>query len=118
MYKIPDTSNYNFLFKNEIEEVCIGSYGVRLNLTSDISMYIQSVIVLTDISNLASTLECDNPDLTKNLVCLLKSKIIDAYHNENIDLTITFSNGYKIMILNDDYYEAYTITGPDQDIII
>jgi len=119
MYGLDRSISFQFLVGKELLQLCIGLYQLILNFTEHVVITAECIIRMTNTDGSVVELSSDKPELSKQLVCLLGSTVENVVFEDHGELTLVFSQGYKLTITdsNEDE-ESFTITTPDQEIIV
>jgi Family of unknown function (DUF6188) len=119
MYGLDKSEDLSFMIGKDLEQVAVGSYQVILNFRQDLSISIESSCQLIDKSETTTHMSSEDPEKTKNLVCLLGKQIIKANNLGKGSLELSFSGDYKLLLFDDsDNYESYNICSPENRIIV
>ncbi len=114
-------SNFQFLVGKELSQLCIGLHQLILNFTEGLVISAECILHLKKADGSKVEIFCNDPNLSKQLVCLLGSTIENVKSsNSNVgELALVFSNGCQLVVIdsNEDY-ESFIITMPKQEIII
>jgi len=119
MYGLDKSVDFQFLVGKELLQLCIGLYQLILNFTDHVEITVECVIRLTSIDGSIIEISSDNPELSKNLTSLLGSTVESVDVERVGELTLNFSQGYRLAIIdsNEDE-ESFTITTPDHEVVV
>jgi hypothetical protein len=120
MYKIDKSVNFNPLVGNEVTQVRIGISEVILRFVNDgLSITILSQYNLGENKSILFNTIANNPDQSKNLVCLLGKTIESINVVESNILAINFSGNYYLELIDDsEEYESFTINSKTFELIV
>jgi len=119
MYNPDKSVDFHFLVGKELLQLCIGIYQLILNFTDNIAITAECIIYLRRMDDSIIKISSDDPELSKNLTCLLGSTVESVATEHSGELTLIFSQGYRLTIIdsNEDR-ESFMITTPDQEVIV
>lgn len=119
MYGVDKSISFQFLVGKELLQLCIGLYQLLLNFNENIVISTECVLRLINIDGSVTEIRSGVPSLSKHLTCLLGSTIENVVCEHDRELTLVFSNDYKLVILdsNEDE-ESFTITTPNQEVVV
>ena len=119
MYKLDDSINLNFLIDKELLQICISLYQLVFNFTENIAISTECTLRLIDISGSPFEIASDDPCSSSKLLSLLGNTITNIYFHDKDELTLTFSSGTKLVIIDsNDNFESFIIASPSQEIIV
>ena len=119
MYGLDKSVDFHFLVGKELLQLCIGRYQIILNFTDNVSISAECMIYYTRIDGSTIKISSDDPELSKNLACLLGSTVEDVATTRSEGLTLVFSQGYRLTIIDSNKdVESFMITTPTQEIIV
>ena len=119
MYSLDKSVDFRFLVGKELLQLCIGLYQLILNFNDHVAITAECIIYLTKIDGSIIEISSDDPELSKNLTCLLGSTVESVATEHSGELTLIFHEGYRLTILdsNEDE-ESFTITTSGQEVIV
>lgn len=119
MYKVNKSMDFQFLVGKELLQLCIGLYQLIFNFTDHVVITTECAIYLAKTDNSTIKLLSDNPQQSKQLVCLLGSTIESVVIESRQELILVFSGGYKLTIIDsNENEESFTITTPEREVIV
>lgn len=118
MYGLDKTINLNFLVQKRLDQVCIGLSNVILKFSDDVSISLESSIEITSGDSLIS-IAVGAAELVGALTNLLGQSVESVVNEGNGNISLSFSSGVVIRILDDrESYESYEILGPGIHIVV
>ncbi len=119
MYGFDEDTDLSFLIGKEICQVCIGSYDVQLNwgnggISATGEFRFKPSGCGEEIKWRGDAQEIESAART---VRLLKASIVEVKCTRNI-LTLLFSNGDKLDLIDDERYESLTISNGKDTLIV
>jgi hypothetical protein len=120
MYGLSKDIDLSFLSGREVIQVAIGVYQIIYGLDEDVKISVQSQLTYFDgKSESVWKPEPGSAQIAARTVTLLGASIETFESHENGTLTLMFSNGHRLTILDSSKeYESYDITRPGQTIIV
>ena len=123
MYKIRLDEDWSFFVGKALSQLCIGSYDVQLHFNDGVSISIygedpeKSFNHKTTRSSSSEVLGMPGGAVT--LVSLLGATVQMAASENDATLTISFDNEEELRIYDsNDFYESFTINGPNGLIVV
>ncbi len=108
----------NWIIGKELLQVCIGLYQVILRFTHQLSITIECQYSLSTQEAVVEA-SGDNPEISKDLVCLLGCSIYSCHQHENGEFVLDFSNGYSLKLLPETTgTESFSITDEKFEILV
>ena len=118
MYGLEKSLNLQFLIGRELLQLCIGLCQVIMRFSEDTSISIECDLRFTGKNGEIIYL-LDIPESSKYLFCLLGMEIVDVMKKDAGDLTLVFSNGFELTLIDsNESTESYTITTPEQEVVV
>ena len=120
MYGLKKEIDLSFLTGRELIQVAIGSFQVQFHFDEDVAVSVEGEFRYFDGQQ--EWIWRQQPSLAHvaaRTVAMLGASITSFEGSENGTLSITFSNGHRLTILDSSKeYESYDITRPGQTIIV
>jgi len=118
MYGLEKSLNLQFLKGRELLQLCISVCQVIMKFSEDTNISIECDLRFTSESGEVIDL-IDIPESSKYLFCLFGVEIVDVIKMDVGDLVLVFSNGCELALIDsNENTESYTITAPEQQIIV
>jgi hypothetical protein len=118
VFGLPPDVDFSFLAGATCLQVCIGQQEVILRLHSDISVLIGSTVRVTAPGGVTRTIDAA-VETGVALLSLLAADVSEATGARDGTLTISWTNGWKLQILDSSAeYESYTVSHGDQIIVV
>ena len=118
MYGLDKELNLQFLKGRELLQLCISLCQVIMKFSEELNISIECDLRITDENGKIVEL-FDISESSQYLFCLIGSDIVDAIKSGTGDLTLKFSNGYQLALIDsNESTESFTITTPEQEIIV
>ena len=120
MHGLRNDIDLSFLNARELIQVAIGVYQVQFGFDEDVMLYVESQFNYFDGQDeWIWKPEPGAAQIAARTVSLLISTIQNFDRQENGTLTLMFSNGGRLTILDSSReYESYQITRPGQTIVV
>lgn len=102
----------------ELIQVCIGQYQVILNFTQELSLMMEGKYLLKEKNTEVKECTVSNIMLTKELVNLLGTSIVDIRLRASNNLIICFSDGCTLELISDQTgMESYYLRYQDFELV-
>jgi hypothetical protein len=120
MYGLSNHVDLSFLNGRELIQVAIGTYQIQFGFDEDVMIYVESQFNYFDGHHeWIWKPESGSAQIAARTVSLLTATIQNFDRQENGTLTLAFSNGGRITLLDSRReYECYQITRPGQTIVV
>ena len=123
MYRIRADEDLSFLLHKELEQLCIGKYDVQLHFHDNVGISIGGEEPSKSFQHKTSfspSLHVPGfPGAAISLVSLLGEEVKRVVVEDPTTLALHFSNQEELRIYdNSDFYESFTISGPNRLIVV
>lgn len=120
MYGLRKGIDLSFLNARELVQVAIGTYQIQFGFDEDVTIYAECQFNYFDGQNeWVWKPEPGAAQIAARTVSLLGGTIQNFEGQENGTLTLMFSNGQRLTILDSSQeYESYQITRPGETIVV
>ncbi|MBO9540450.1 hypothetical protein J7643_07655 [bacterium] len=119
MYGLNDSIDLDFLLHKELSQVCIGQFNLQLRFNENVCVSIESGFNYLPSPEVIYELSAEEYISSSMVSVLLGHAISKVEKSGKGNLELTFSNGAKLQIFDDnEYYECYTISGSPDGIIV
>lgn len=120
MYGLRKDIDLKFLNGRECSQIAIGVYQVQFGFDEDVRISVEGEFRYFDGgTEVMWRPEPGSPQIAARMVALLGATIDSFVGHENGTLTLSFSNGHRLIIPDSSQeYESYTITCPGRTIVV
>jgi len=94
----PHQKAFDFLIGRSVNQLSVGLYEFQIVFDDEISISVLSDVKLDKPDTQNILIKADQPEQTKELVCLLGLTVIGCQMDGNESLTLQFSNAYSITL--------------------
>jgi Family of unknown function (DUF6188) len=120
MYGLKKETNLSFLTGRELIQVAIGTFQVQFHFDEAVAVSVEPEFRYFDGQReWIWGQEPSSPQVAGRTVAMLGASITSFESSEDGTLTLTFSNGHRLtMVDSSKEYESYDITRPGNTIIV
>ena len=120
MHGLKKETDLSFLAGRELIQVAIGSFQVQFHFDGDVAVSVEAEFRYFDGQReWIWRQEPSSPQVAGRTVAILGASITKFDSSENGTLSLTFSNGHRLTMVDSfKEYESYDITRPGQTIIV
>lgn len=117
MIQMDEPIDLSWITGKELIQVCIGSYQVILRFTYQLIITIECPYSMSMEEAIVEA-SGDDPETSKNLVCLLEHSINSCHQHENGEFVLDFSNGYSLKLIPETTgAESFSIKDGEYEIL-
>lgn len=118
MIQIDGMMDLSWIIDKELIQICVGLYQVILRFTHQLSITVECPYFI-NMGDIIVEASGDNPETSKNLVCLLGHSINSCYQHENGEFVLDFSNGYSLKLVPEiTGAESFSIKDGEFEILV
>ncbi|SRR6266404_7155069 len=118
MYGLNRDIDLRFLNGRESIQIAIGVYQIQFGFDEDVRISVEGEFSYFD-GGTEVVWRPGSPQIAARLVALLGATIDSFEGRENGTLTLSFSNGHRLIVPDSSQeYESYTITSPGRTIVV
>jgi hypothetical protein len=120
VYGLNKNIDLKFLNGRECVQIAIGVYQIQFGFDEDVRISVEGEFrYFDDGTEVVCRPEPGSPQIAARTVALLGATIETFEGRENGTLTLSFSNGHRLIIPDSSQeYESYTITCPGRTIFV
>lgn len=120
MYGLSKNIDLRFLNGRECVQIAIGVYQIQFGFDEDVRISVEGEFRYFDGgTEVVWKAEPGSPEIAARMVALLGATIDSFEGREDGTLTLSFSNGHRLVIPDSSQeYESYTITRPGMTIVV
>ena len=114
MHNISSDTDWSFLVSRSLLQACVGSHQIQLHFDNDTSINIEGAFELS-----AQLFQRgDDPILRgRAVLALLGASIVKVSQLDPNSVTVTFTQGDTLKLINDKEFESFEIMSPRARII-
>jgi len=118
MYGLDKSQNLQFLVGLELLQLCVSLSQVIMKFSDETSISIECDLRISGVNGEIIDI-LDIPEAVDHLFCLLGMEIVDVIKLNAGDLTLAFSCGRKLTLMDsNETTESYTITAPEEEVVV
>ena len=119
MYNLDKATDFSFLLGKELLQVSIGLYQIVLRFSDNIVVNAECMLLLKGEDGSLLQVDSEDPQTTKELVCLLGKAIKSVKIASNMELKMLFSSESELTLIdsNEDG-ESFAISSPESEYIV
>lgn len=119
MYGIDKKISYDFLIGKEVLQLCFGLYQLIFNFSDQLVIPTKCSLSLKLIDGTLIEVSSESPGSAGKLICLLGRTIVSVNTETNGVLSLLFSGGLQLSIIDSNKdEESFAITIKDRVIVV
>lgn len=113
MYRLSDTTDFEFLLGQEVVQVCVGKFQTVVNFDGGATLTIEGSCML------GNDRYGPGVEAGRQLITLLGRMVASVSALEQQHLEVAFGDGTVVTVLGeDDNFESFTLAGPHGLIVV